>query len=78
MFIDSEFLVNVYTKKKNVKTLQYFYAEFSNMSTDVPTPECLQKVFQYIDDHRDKWVSNLKEAVAIKSVSAWYETCKSS
>jgi hypothetical protein len=48
------------------------------MSTDVPTPECLQKVFQYIDDHRDKWVSNLKEAVAIKSVSAWYETCKSS
>lgn len=37
-------------------------------------PEAMQKVFKYIDDHKDKWVKNLTEAVAIKSVSAWKET----
>lgn len=44
------------------------------MSSNMATPESLKKVFKYIDDNRDKWVQNLKEAVAIKSVSAWYDT----
>jgi nonspecific dipeptidase len=38
------------------------------------TPEPMQKVFNYIDKNVDKWIDNLAEAVAIKSVSAWAET----
>jgi nonspecific dipeptidase len=38
------------------------------------TPEPMQKVFDYIDKNVDKWIDNLAEAVAIKSVSAWTET----
>ncbi len=38
------------------------------------TPESMQKVFDYIDKNVDKWIDNLAEAVAIKSVSAWTET----
>ena len=34
-------------------------------------PESMQRLFKYIDDHRQKWIDNLAEAVAIKSVSAW-------
>ena len=34
-------------------------------------PEQLKKVFDYIDNHKQKWIDNLAEAVAIKSVSAW-------
>lgn len=36
-----------------------------------PVPEALQKVFGYIDEHKDKFIDNLAEAVEIKSVSAW-------
>jgi nonspecific dipeptidase len=38
------------------------------------TPEQMQQVFDYIDKNVDKWIDNLAEAVAIKSVSAWTET----
>ncbi len=38
------------------------------------TPEPMIKVFDYIDKNVDKWIDNLAEAVAIKSVSAWTET----
>ena len=34
-------------------------------------PSVLQKLFKYIDDHKEKYVETLKEAVAIKSVSGW-------
>jgi hypothetical protein len=34
-------------------------------------PESLKKVFDYIDKNQDKFIDNLAEAVAIKSVSAW-------
>jgi nonspecific dipeptidase len=34
----------------------------------------MQKVFGYIDKNVNKWIDNLAEAVAIKSVSAWTET----
>ncbi|KAI9560884.1 hypothetical protein GHT06_011838 [Daphnia sinensis] len=36
--------------------------------------EALKPVFSYIDSNKDKFIKNLNEAVAIKSVSAWPET----
>uniref|UniRef100_A0A1S4MXZ6 Peptidase M20 dimerisation domain-containing protein n=1 Tax=Pediculus humanus subsp. corporis TaxID=121224 RepID=A0A1S4MXZ6_PEDHC len=34
-------------------------------------PEPLKKLFSYIESHKNDYVNNLKEAVGIKSVSAW-------
>ena len=34
----------------------------------------MDAIFKYIDANVDKWVNNLSEAVAIKSVSTWTET----
>ncbi|KOX71868.1 Cytosolic non-specific dipeptidase [Melipona quadrifasciata] len=34
-------------------------------------PSALKHLFSYIDDHKTEYINNLKEAVAIKSVSAW-------
>ncbi|CAK9797255.1 Cytosolic non-specific dipeptidase [Anthophora quadrimaculata] len=34
-------------------------------------PSTLKHLFSYIDDHKADYVNNLREAVAIKSVSAW-------
>jgi len=36
--------------------------------------EALKPVFSYIDSNKGKFIKNLDEAVAIKSVSAWPET----
>ncbi|XP_046390572.1 cytosolic non-specific dipeptidase [Ischnura elegans] len=41
---------------------------------DLPPP--LQKLFGYVDGHKDAFISNLREAVAIPSVSAWPENRK--
>ncbi|XP_066591237.1 cytosolic non-specific dipeptidase [Prorops nasuta] len=35
----------------------------------VPAP--LQKLFSYIDEHKTEYIDNLRDVVAIKSVSAW-------
>lgn len=35
--------------------------------------ETLQKVFNYIDENKEKLIAHLSECVAIKSVSAWPE-----
>ncbi|KAK3886228.1 hypothetical protein Pcinc_009610 [Petrolisthes cinctipes] len=37
-------------------------------------PESLTKIFKYIDDNKTRFIDVLREAVAIKSVSAWPET----
>ncbi|KAG5887433.1 hypothetical protein JTB14_024632 [Gonioctena quinquepunctata] len=34
-------------------------------------PEPLKKLFKHIDDNKQKYIENLKKAVAIQSVSAW-------
>jgi nonspecific dipeptidase len=34
----------------------------------------MKEIFKYIDDNKDKWVDNLAEAIAIKSVSAWADS----
>ncbi|XP_029669410.1 cytosolic non-specific dipeptidase [Formica exsecta] len=34
-------------------------------------PSALKTLFKYIDEHKQEYINNLKEAVAIKSVSAW-------
>ena len=34
-------------------------------------PSALKHLFSYIDDHKTEYINDLKEAVAIKSVSAW-------
>ena len=34
----------------------------------------MEAVFKYIDEHKEKFIQNLDEAVQIKSVSAWKET----
>ncbi|XP_023028441.1 cytosolic non-specific dipeptidase 2 [Leptinotarsa decemlineata] len=34
-------------------------------------PEPLVKLFKYVEDNKQKFIENLKEAVAIESVSAW-------
>ena len=34
----------------------------------------MKEVFKYVDDNKDKWIDNLAEAIAIKSVSAWADT----
>ncbi|XP_032691198.1 cytosolic non-specific dipeptidase [Odontomachus brunneus] len=34
-------------------------------------PSTLDNLFKYIDDHAQDYINNLREAVAIKSVSAW-------
>ncbi|XP_017893586.1 cytosolic non-specific dipeptidase isoform X1 [Ceratina calcarata] len=39
------------------------------MAQELPTP--LKQLFSYIDDHQKEYINNLREAVAIKSVSAW-------
>jgi len=36
--------------------------------------DSLTKVFSYIDEHKQKFIKNLSDAVAIKSVSSWPET----
>ncbi len=36
--------------------------------------EAMERVFEYIESNREKWIGNLSEAVAIRSVSAWKET----
>lgn len=36
--------------------------------------ESLKKIFEYVDKNQNKFIDDLKEAVAIKSVSAWPET----
>ena len=41
------------------------------MAAVVPDP--LKKVFSYIDDEQEKFISDLAEAVRIKSVSAWIQ-----
>lgn len=41
------------------------------MAAVVPDP--LKKIFSYIDDEQEKFISNLAEAVRIKSVSAWIQ-----
>jgi len=43
------------------------------MSTDT-LPEPLQRLFQHVDAHKAEYIKNLKDAVAIKSVSAWPDT----
>lgn len=37
-------------------------------------PASMQKLFAKIDENKDKYIENLRKAVAIKSVSAWPET----
>ncbi|XP_037777790.1 LOW QUALITY PROTEIN: cytosolic non-specific dipeptidase-like [Penaeus monodon] len=37
-------------------------------------PENLTKIFKYVDDNKARFIDVLREAVAIKSVSAWAET----
>lgn len=37
-------------------------------------PSDLQKLFEHVDANKAKYINNLKEAVAIKSVSAWPHT----
>ncbi|EZA56255.1 hypothetical protein DMN91_009981 [Ooceraea biroi] len=37
----------------------------------LPLPPALEKLNKYIDEHKQEYINNLKEAVAIKSVSAW-------
>jgi len=37
-------------------------------------PEAMVKLFAAVDKNKDKYIDNLKKAVAIKSVSAWPET----
>ncbi|KZC12090.1 PREDICTED: cytosolic non-specific dipeptidase [Dufourea novaeangliae] len=39
------------------------------MATELPTT--LNNLFSYIDSHKAEYINNLREAVAIKSVSAW-------
>ncbi|XP_043261664.1 cytosolic non-specific dipeptidase isoform X2 [Colletes gigas] len=39
------------------------------MASEIPTS--LKSLFSYIDKHKAEYIDNLKEAVAIKSVSAW-------
>lgn len=39
------------------------------MATDLPAP--LSQLFSYIDGHKSDYINNLRDAVAIKSVSAW-------
>ncbi|XP_076628449.1 cytosolic non-specific dipeptidase 2 [Colletes latitarsis] len=39
------------------------------MASEIPTS--LKSLFSYIDKHKAEYINNLKEAVAIKSVSAW-------
>ncbi|XP_031773439.1 cytosolic non-specific dipeptidase [Apis florea] len=34
-------------------------------------PSTLKQLFNYIDDHKTEYINNLREVVAIKSVSAW-------
>ena len=36
-------------------------------------PDTLKEMFSYIDDEREKFISDLAEAVGIKSVSAWIQ-----
>ncbi|RXG58355.1 Septin-4, partial [Armadillidium vulgare] len=36
--------------------------------------ESLKKIFSYVDAHKKDYIATLKEAVAIKSVSAWAES----
>ena len=38
------------------------------------TPEPLLKLFAAIDDNKERFIDNLRKAVAIKSVSAWPHT----
>ena len=38
------------------------------------TPEPMLKLFAAIDKNKDKFIDNLRKAVAIKSVSAWPHT----
>ncbi|KAK7075443.1 Metallopeptidase M20, partial [Halocaridina rubra] len=37
-------------------------------------PEHLTKIFKYVDDNKTRFIDVLREAVAIKSVSAWSES----
>ncbi len=37
-------------------------------------PEPMQKLFDKIDGNRNRYIENLRKAVAIKSVSAWPHT----
>ena len=37
-------------------------------------PELMQKLFDKIDGNRNRYIENLRKAVAIKSVSAWPHT----
>ncbi|XP_012256892.1 cytosolic non-specific dipeptidase [Athalia rosae] len=37
----------------------------------LPLPPTLKKLFSYIDAHKSEYIENLREVVAIKSVSAW-------
>ena len=41
------------------------------MSSSTPAP--MKKFFSFVDENKDKFIDNLAEAVAIKSVSAWPE-----
>jgi len=36
-------------------------------------PDALRQIFQYVDQNKDKYITNLREAVGIRSVSAWPE-----
>ena len=37
-------------------------------------PEPLQQLFAAVDKNKDRFIDNLRKAVAIKSVSAWPHT----
>ena len=41
------------------------------MASSTPAP--MKKFFAFVDENKDKFIDNLAEAVAIKSVSAWPE-----
>jgi len=34
----------------------------------------MESIFKYIESNVDKWIENLTEAVAIRSVSTWADT----
>ena len=36
-------------------------------------PDSLKNIFSYVDNNRERFISDLAEAVKIKSVSAWIQ-----
>lgn len=50
------------------------FAVPSQRNYKMEIPQDLQVIFSYIDANKQRYIQNLREAVAIKSVSAWPET----